>query len=73
MRISKCPNKEEAVTNMCKSKIDEAGGNGVITEALCLTCEADKKENDGKHSKNGKKKCCFTMMTHNKKEKIKSI
>lgn len=57
--FQKCPNKEEAVTNMCKSKIDEAGGNGDITETLFTACEADKKENKGKYSEDGKKLCLF--------------
>ena len=55
--FEKCPSKEEAVTNMCKSKIDEAGGNGDVTEMLYIACEADKENNDGKYSDDMKKKC----------------
>ena len=42
-----------------------------ITEALYITCEADKKENNGKYSENGKKNVCFMTMIHNKKENNK--
>ena len=55
--FGQCPNKEEAVTNMCISKIDEAGGDGKATQELYLDCEEDKKNNDGNYTDDMKKKC----------------
>ena len=62
---------------MCKSKIDEAGGNGDATEILFIACEADKKENKGKYSEDGKKMCLFhdddSQQERNNKENLNTF